>query len=86
MDRMSELRSLYNDVMKNETDLATYDREFKDLQVQIYELAQEKFNQVSLFARYTEKQGSIEGVFDGSSQLDNTMNIYVSAEETQAQK
>ena len=80
VDRMSELRSLYNDVMKNETDLATYDREFKDLQVQIYELAQEKFNQVSLFARYTEKQGSVEGIFDGSSQLDNTMNIYVSAE------
>ena len=80
VDRMSELRSLYNDVMKNETDLATYDREFKDLQVQIYELAQEKFNQVSLFARYTEKQGNVEGIFDGSSQLDNTMNIYVSAE------
>ena len=80
VDRMSELRSLYNDVMKNESDLATYDREFKDLQVQIYELAQEKFNQVSLFARYTEKQGSVEGIFDGSSQLDNTMNIYVSAE------
>jgi flagellin len=80
VDRMSELRSLYNDVMKNESDLATYDREFKDLQVQIYELAQEKFNQVSLFARYTEKQGSIEGMFNGPSSLDNTMNIFVSAE------
>ena len=80
VDRMSELRSLYNDVMKNESDLATYDREFKDLQVQIYELAQEKFNQVSLFARYTEKEGSIEGMFNGSSALDNTMNIFVSAE------
>ena len=80
VDRMSELRSLYNDVMKNESDLATYDREFKDLQVQIYELAQEKFNQVSLFARFTEKQGGVEGIFDGSSQMDNTMNIYVSAE------
>jgi len=80
VDRMSELRSLYNDVMKNESDLSTYDREFKDLQVQIYELAQEKFNQVSLFARYTEKQGSVEGIFNGSSALDNTMNIYVSAE------
>jgi flagellin len=80
VDRMSELRSLSNDVMKNESDLATYDREFKDLQVQIYELAQEKFNQVSLFARYTEKEGSVEGMFNGSSALDNTMNIFVSAE------
>jgi flagellin len=80
VDRMSELRSLSNDVMKNESDLATYDREFKDLQVQIYELAQEKFNQVSLFARFTEKDGSIEGMFNGSSALDNTMNIFVSAE------
>jgi len=80
VDRMSELRSLYNDVMKNDSDLSTYDREFKDLQVQVYELAQEKFNQVSLFARYTEKEGTVEGMFNGSSALDNTMNIFVSAE------
>ena len=35
VDRMSELKSLSNDVMKNESDLATYNREFRDLQVQL---------------------------------------------------
>ena len=39
VDRMSELRSLYNDVMKNESDQsAPTIREFQDLQVQLYEL------------------------------------------------
>lgn len=80
VDRMSELRSLYNDVMKNDEDLATYDREFKDLQVQLYDLAQERFNQVSLFSRYTEEAGSTEVLYDGTTAQDNTMSIFVSAE------
>ncbi len=80
VDRMSELRSLYNDVIKNPEDLATYDREFKDLQVQLFDLAQEKFNQVSLFARYTEEKGSVEVLYNGTNAQDHTMSIFVSAE------
>jgi len=80
VDRMSELRSLYNDVMKNDSDLATYDREFKDLQVQLYDMAHETFNQVSLFARFTEKAGNTEVLFNGTTLQDHTMSIYVSAE------
>jgi flagellin len=79
VDRMSELRSLYNDVMKNESDLKTYNREFRDLQVQLYDLAHEKFNQVSLFAKVTET-GSTDAKFDGTNLEDNTMSIFVSAE------
>jgi flagellin len=79
VDRMSELRSLYNDVMKNESDLKTYNREFRDLQVQLYDMAHEKFNQVSLFAIVTET-GSTDAKFDGTNIEDNTMSIFVSAE------
>ena len=53
VDRMGELKSLYHDVMKNDSDRESYNKEFRDLQVQIHEMAQIKFNGVSLFARYT---------------------------------
>jgi flagellin len=79
-DRMSELRSLYNDVMKNTSDKATYNREFKDLQVQLYDMSHETFNKVSLFARYTEKLGNTEVLLNGTTTQDHTMSIFVSAE------
>lgn len=80
VDRMSELRSLYNDVMKNTEDKATYNREFKDLQVQLYDMAHEKFNQVSLFARTTNKIGGDPVLYDGTNLQDNTLSIFVSAD------
>ena len=36
--------------MKNDSDKENYNREFQDLQMQIYDLAQVQFNGVSLFA------------------------------------
>ena len=36
--------------MKNDSDKENYNREFQDLQMQIYDLAQTQFNGVSLFA------------------------------------
>ena len=36
--------------MKNDSDKANYNREFQDLQMQIYDMAQVQFNGVSLFA------------------------------------
>ena len=78
VDRMSELRALSNDVLKNENDLESYNKEFKDLQLQMYDMASEKFNRVSLFARYTEENGNVETLFGGSSSQDNTINLYVS--------
>ena len=47
---MVELKGLSEDVMKNDSDQANYNREFRDLQLQIYDLAQVQFNGVSLFA------------------------------------
>ena len=49
VSRMGELKGLYGDVMKNATDKATYDAEFQDLQGQLYQISQTKFNGVSLF-------------------------------------
>ncbi|SVD76510.1 uncharacterized protein METZ01_LOCUS429364, partial [marine metagenome] len=55
VDRMAELKSLSLDVMKSEADKSNYDTEFKALQQQLYQLAQETFNGVSLFAATTGK-------------------------------
>jgi len=78
VDRMSEIRALANDVMKNEEDIKTYNREFQDLQVQLFDMAQEKFNEVSLFSRTTEKLGGDEVIFDGPFNRDHTMDLYIS--------
>ena len=84
IDRMSELKGLASqDPMKSDQDRASYNNEFKDLQAQLYDISQMKFNGVSMFARYTEEKGAVEGVFAGaeqSDQLDNTLTIYTSAE------
>jgi flagellin len=50
LDRVSELRTLYDDKTKNATDLANYDSEFKELQKQLTSITNEKFNGVTLFA------------------------------------
>lgn len=78
VDRMSEIRALANDVMKNEKDIQTYNREFQDLQVQLFDMAQEKFNDVSLFAVTTEKVGGDEVLFEGAYTQDSTMDLYIS--------
>jgi len=74
--------------MKSDRDRASYNNEFKDLQVQLYDISQMKFNGVSLFAAHkslddgtTDTQG--EALFGGESQLsglDNTLTIYTSEE------
>ena len=49
LDRISELRTLYNDPTKSASDLANYDSEFSELQTQLEDIAGESFNSVSLF-------------------------------------
>ena len=64
LNRMIELKGLSDDVMKNSSDSASYNREFQDLQRQIYDMASLKFNGVSMFAQHTTKTGGTEGVFN----------------------
>ena len=49
LDRMSELKTLYNDPTKNSNDKANYDAEFTELKNQLASLTSEQFNGVSLF-------------------------------------
>jgi flagellin len=49
LQRISELRVLYNDVTKSSTDKANYDTEFTALQAQLTANASEKFNGVAMF-------------------------------------
>jgi len=82
VDRMSELKGLASqDPMKSDQDRASYNNEFKDLQTQLYDISQMKFNGVSLFAGHTETKGSTETKFGGASQSaseDNTLTIFTS--------
>ena len=73
IDRMAELKSLSQDVLKNTSDIANYTSEFQSLQVQLYQIAQTKFNGVSLFGA-----GS-SAVFGGGSSQDVTISIFTSA-------
>ena len=69
--------------MKNDSDSENYNREFKDLQMQIYDMAALKFNGVSMFATTTAKTGGSQAVFDNLNQsksLDNTVSVFVSAD------
>ncbi|EDY81236.1 Bacterial flagellin N-terminus domain protein [Verrucomicrobiia bacterium DG1235] len=49
LDRMSELRTLADDVTKNSTDIGNYNTEFQALKAQLTDVTAEKFNGVSLF-------------------------------------
>ena len=81
IDRMSELKGLASqDPMKSDADRASYNNEFKDLQAQLHSIAKQKFNGVSLFAEHTESKNATQAKFGGTTQEDNTMTIYTSAE------
>ena len=76
LSRMGELKALSQDVLKNDSDIANYNAEFKNLQVQLYQMSQETFNGVSLFATTTTATGVTSTVFGGTEVQDNTVDIY----------
>ena len=86
VDRMAELKGLSSqDPMKSSQDQASYNDEFKDLQVQLYQMSQQTFNGVSLFAQYaTDANGqpdtSAPTLFRGSTSQDNTLTIFTSSD------
>ena len=79
VDRMIELKGMSQDVMKNSFDNATYENEFRDLQVQIHAMSQQSFNGVSLFAQYSSETSNAEAVFNDISK-DNTVSVFVSSD------
>ena len=84
LDRMSELKGLGSqDPMKSPSDIASYNNEFRDLQVQLYAISQEKFNGVSLFANWSNGAAVAEAVYkgkDGYTDTDNTVSIFTSTQ------
>src|SRR5690606_27807262 len=53
LERISELKVLYSDVTKSNSDKANYDAEFLALQAQLVSNASEKFNGVTMFGSGT---------------------------------
>ena len=50
LDRMAELRTMAQDITKNSGDIENYSKEFLELQSQLGQIKQEKFNGISLFS------------------------------------
>ena len=83
IDRMSELKGLSRDVMKNARDQATYNREFKDLQLQLKDMISGTFNGVSLFAtvhRIERGNGDVFDIDGGQASNDHTIDVFTSAD------
>ena len=95
--RMSELKGYATqDPLKSDSDVASYNNEFKDLQVQLYQISQMDFNGASLFARYAtdtnnpgQTDNDIEAIFGAENthhQFDHTLDIYTSSEGSEGTK
>ena len=76
VDRMIELKGMSQDMMKNQFDNATYENEFQDLQIQLYDMTQQTFNGVSLFAEF-QADGTTQAKI-GDLNADNTVSVFVS--------
>jgi flagellin-like hook-associated protein FlgL len=78
VSRMGELKSMSMDVTKNSSDIDLYDAEFDDLQIQLYDMAQTKFNGIQVFdhdgstAMYATDQENLSVVIaeDGTTTAD----------------
>jgi len=78
--RMAELKGMATqDPMKSSQDVASYNNEFADLQVQLHQISQQTFNGASLFASTTTTSGSTTTIFRGSTTRDNTISIFTSS-------
>ena len=95
--RMSELKGYASqDPLKSDSDVESYNNEFKDLQVQLYQISQMDFNGASLFALYRtdpdnpgETDNNTEAVFGAHKQnplFDHTFDIYTSSEGSEGTK
>jgi flagellin len=72
LDRMSELRTLYDDVTKSSSDKLNYATEFDALQSQLSAIAAEQFNGVSVFAASASSTVSVKINEAGDQNVDIT--------------
>ena len=79
LNRMNELKGMASqDPMKSAQDIASYDNEFRDLQVQIFQMSNQTFNGVSLFANFA-LDGTTDSLFRTDS-TNNTISIHASSD------
>ena len=62
VDRMAELRTMAQDITKNSGDIENYTKEFLELQSQLNQISNEKFNGISLFGKTS--SSSVDGVLN----------------------
>ena len=85
LTRMNELKGLASqDPMKSAQDIASYDNEFRDLQVQLYQMSEQTFNGASLFANFA-NNGTTESVFRSDS-TNHTISIHTSPDGSSGSK
>ena len=69
LDRMAELRTMAQDVTKNSGDVENYSKEFVELQSQLRQVREEKFNGISLFSTHgsitSESKSALEADLQG---------------------
>ncbi|MBT5717190.1 MAG: flagellin [Opitutae bacterium] len=70
VDRMAELRTMASDVTKNTQDVENYSKEFIELQRQLNQVRNEKFNGISLFS--SSQSSSVNTPPDLRPQMDKT--------------
>ena len=85
LNRMNELKGMASqDPMKSAQDIASYDNEFRDLQVQIFQMSNQTFNGVSLFANFA-LDGTTESLFRTDS-TNHTISIHTSPDGSSGSK
>jgi flagellin len=79
VNRMAEMKGMATaDPMKSAQDIASYDNEFSDLQLQLHQIAQQTFNGASIFASTVNRAGGAAVVFGGTTLQDHTISIFTS--------
>ena len=84
VNRMAELKGMATqDPMKSDQDIESYNNEFADLQIQLYQISKQTFNGSSLFATTTlPNSGGNQVVFRGGASVDHTISIHTSSDGT----
>ena len=81
VNRMAELKGMASqDPMKSQQDIDSYDNEFEDLQLQLYQISQQTFNGSSLFAKFTTRTGTTAAIFRGTAAQEHAISIHTSSD------
>ena len=81
VNRMAELKGMASpDPMKSQQDIDSYDNEFEDLQLQLYQISQQTFNGSSMFAQFTTRTGNTAAIFRGTAAQEHSISIHTSSD------